>query len=451
MTAPRKFKNSAFDEMAARSGCTEPARAWMKAALDPFHDFDIAVTGIPDNDSQHSVVQVVPHVLTLRAPDNLEVGETWSAHICSLPIGNTVPVNSWNQLNAVDTIKRTGETESQAGVLGTVTVISHGDNPGVDAPNSSFPAHSEFPGGNPADYGNVKRTFQAVSPDDDNTTSMKKVIAGGFEVHNDTPELYKGGSVTVYQTPQSSTNGWEEIDDAFLTSSRATSQICRQPPANRDRAVATPSSRTWEAKDGCYVPLRLGDDTHYGTAAPRRFQTSDLDNSLQIPGQPINMGYVQTPSTETGFLSGTLAIRPLDIETTGAYFSGLSQETVLTLTVKFLMEVAPTTANKQLLYSASPTPLYCPRALETYHQIVRDLPPGVKVDYNDKGDWFRMVTKAMADTAMALAPAVAGINPGAGAVVGGIGTAARFANTLAQNKSRTSKAVGKPVSRPNRA
>lgn len=438
-------------------GKTNPdSIAWFKAACDPFHDYDVSINGIPDIDGQVSVVQVMPKILTVKAPVNLGPGETWSCHICTLPLAQTVAVSSYNSVWSFGQ-STLGHGDAQDGVLGTVSIITHTDTPSISNANYSFPRD------NTPSFNSVKREFQAVSIDDVGGSSMKKLIAGGFEVHNDTAALYKQGSVTVYQSAQevidAGVGRWTHLENtADIYNS---TKLCRQPPTDKTSAASLPNSRTWEAANGCYVPIRLGTETRYQPGTIHQFKTRYVD----AVGTQKNGGYQQVAST--GGLnpepaSYALAHRSCDIETTGAYFSGLSPETILTVTIKLIIESAPTAANPTLLFSATPTACYDPRIMSLYYQTIQSLPPGVEVRMNAKGDWFRMVMKAANTIAPVALPLIGMLGPEA--VVGaeaalGLANAglvfmdkrqAKKKEAPAQTKNSTKPPVGKAVSRPNR-
>lgn len=448
----KNYSTVAFDKLAGRVGCDADSTAWLKAALDPFHDFNIAIAGIPDNDSQNSVVQIIPKVYTITAPEYLVPGTTWSVHICTLPLGSTETVKSY--IRDVPPAAFPGSIHtldgSQQGTLGTVSVIKHADTAGPYGANTSFPSvendiiYSD-------NYGNnVSRTVEAYSIDDNNPATMKKLIFGGFEVHNDTAALYKQGSVTVYSSAQSvSQCGMARFRDGTLSEVYSTQGVrkIRQPPASKSEAASLPDSRTWSAAEGCYVPIRLGDDTHYNLVQEATFLVERSDTSSKFTG---SVGYAGVRPNAEISLTGSLTHRPLDLETTGAYFSGLSAETTLTLTLKFCVELCPTNANSSLLYMASPTAMYCPQALELYHQIIRSMPPGVPVDFNDKGDWFRMATNVISEVAPLVAPFLTAYNPALGAATTGIGKVAGILSKAKPKPKPITDSLSKVVSKPNR-
>jgi len=446
-----------YEKLMNKTHCGADAVSWLKTAVDPFHDYDVAISGIPDNDSQPSVVQVIPYTTTISAPPNLGVDETWSVQFVTLPVANQVFGGSFFVVDesgvgpATDSTRRNYDG-SQFYEVGTVTVIRHGDSD-VGQRAQAWPASTTTVEEDA--FGDSSRVSSGIAMDIGGDQGVKKLIAGGFEVHNDTAALYKQGSVTVFQSSQF------DAPEGLHTYATATAEVTyrtgarsfRQPPVNRLEAAGYPTSRTWEAADGCYVPIRLGDSTHYQGAQGVQYHHARFNQT-----KGYNTGFSSTFSGPAAAFAKDYAgkFRHCDIETTGAYFSGLSPQTVLTLTVKFVVEVAPTTANNELIFMMSPTPEYCPKAIEMYHATMRSLPPGVPVGYNAKGDWYRMATKVLNSVAPAIMPMIAAASPTAATIAGAALSANNaIAKATEQKRNKDKKTAPqqspKATSRPNRA
>lgn len=497
-------------------------------ALDPFHDYNVNIQGYPDRTSIPTATQFFKRTVTVKAPVGLPEGETWDAHFFTLPINTTIAATeSPNRQVRVDCTN--GGQDVEVGMLNVRTQPT--GQPSF--PTDAFPIIAN-------------QETNAYSPTDGNDTSEIRLIAGGFEVHNDTADLYKNGSVTCY----SQLNGWSDSTLKLVGPSAGSGlvQTARQPPANRSDATQLIDARTWEARQGCYVPFRLdlesghgfqprsnsvpvlkqqesgngdtwktcavaegigGPSTSLTTAdiivcpplgsldvfnddftvlsngpvnvinfscsmlsqtgptsvvsfkilvdgddlVDRPFHTSAFEKSRSTPS--ITFSHVVTKKyhtyrvkmTNTGALENAVLgpdsppsvypealtqlslINPSpieqlaggnwmksNIETTGAYFSGLSPETVLTLDYRFITELAPTTANPSMLAMCSPSPPYDPRALDCYSHCINKVPPGVPVGMNAKGDYWRMVLKAAATVAPYAAPYATLAGPTAGLV-----------------------------------
>ena len=207
----------------------------------------------------------------------------------------------------------------------------------------------------------------------------------------------------------------------------------RQPPSSPEEAQNFPNSRTLSAKDGCYVPFYI--DTNSSafechTSKVLRTRRDERRDDLQ----PVGSGYL-SPGVSASYVQqdnnfGTQNLKMASLETCGAYFTGLSEETVLTLTLRYVVESRPTASNPQLLSLASQTAMYDPLALELYRTIRASLPVGVPVNFNAKGDWFRMAMQHVGDALIASSPVLSLLGPEVGAIAVSAGTAARALSTV---------------------
>jgi hypothetical protein len=375
---------------------SQDGKDWLTRALDPFHDTNQGLRGMPDHDTDPSALQYIRKKVTIRQPAGLTT-ETWSAHICTLPILETipgVPLEATGHFRNFVYDALDGEDIQ----LGTVTVVTHEDG---------LAGWPNVPATGPI----TNQEWFAYSPTDGNENSMKKIIAGGFEVHNDTADLYRQGNVGVYESPQSiSSSGTMVFEQTSGAERLGGARICRQPPSTVADMALHPTTRNWAAADGCYVPFRLDLSTR------TEFQpgTNDTPVFLRTDNNETTNNTVGVMATQTAApyeSSFAMVCRKrwhqAALSTTGAYFSGLSPETVLTLDIFFIVEAAPTAANPGLLAMVSKTAPYDPVALRMYCNTLSGLPPGVPVSENAKGDWWRTVLKTAAKTAQIAAPVVA--------------------------------------------
>lgn len=385
------------------------SESWFIQATDPFHDYEIPVSGIPDHDTENSVVQLVKRKITITKPANLPAGATWGTQISSAPVLTTL-----NAFVGTNSSALTHTTGSNSNKLGTLMVASGQDGialyPSSEANVAAWTALDPL----------STREYAAYSPsDNDNGNSPMKLIAGGFEVHNDTADLYKSGSVTVYSMPQTAVDVFSNgSDDGGSTYAPGMCTRFRSaPPLPTDAALMT-NARTWEAKQGVLVPFRLdlsrGTEVSGSTSnipAAYYYDSTDLRTpnvNGHVAAEFSQDTYLSRLATTTGTdISGATGYRDCHIDTSGAYFSGLHEDTVLTLTIRFLVEVCPTSANPTLMSMASPTAPYDPKALELYCHTMGSLPPGCPVHMNEKGDWWRNILKAVAAAAPAVIGAVA--------------------------------------------
>jgi hypothetical protein len=151
----------------------------------------------------------------------------------------------------------------------------------------------------------------------------------------------------------------------------------------------------------------------------------------------------QTSSTLIG-LSGVAPVTyPLPLffndspySMVGAFYTGLSLQTTLTLTVHFYVERFPQIDQADLVVLAAPSPKYDPLALELYSRMLGEMPPGVMVKENGFGQWF---TDLIAEIAPIAGDALSAIpHPFAQVAAQGAKAAGRMASGIqARNMDRS--------------
>jgi hypothetical protein len=390
-------------DQALKNSLSKDGRDWLTTAIDPFHDYEVALRGIPDHDTEPTAIQVIHKKVTIEKPSSLGAGEKWDCHICTMPYMNTW-IAEYSSPSPVTNKMQQG-SPGVNGTVGTVTVSKQ--KSGV----MTFPNTDDDLTLDP----NFIENIVGYSPSDTtNAASMKKIIAGGFEVHNDTADLYKNGNVAVYEAAQSHTDSLIIYRQSATFSYPSFYSIARMPPGNVSRVSQHPATRNWEAAKGCYVPFRL--DLATGTEfKPADYKLRALADSDTANFDQMANRMLYEDGTPVQFSKDTVDMdisfpnqgnRDAAISTTGAYFSGLSEETVLTLDMRFVVEVAPTAANLSMLSMTSPTAMYDPKALQLYCNTIASLPVGVPVSMNAKGDFWRMALKAATTVARIAAPVV---------------------------------------------
>lgn len=428
-----------------RMHLTSTGKDWVTLALDPFHDYEVPIQGKPDQYAGNTVVKLIKKKVTIRAPpvpQEHDVPQTWSVNVCSLPLGVTADARQFEHefLSSARHIA----VGPDALNVGTVVVSSYNDGHHVGGgPNliTAFPQNGiSGPHTEDADYA----TMQSYSYTDDDHSSMSRLIGGGFEIHNDTASLTAQGNVTCYTQPQEVSMpylvelGSNEVDsDTKIGLGR----VFRTPPTTPSEAASLVNSHSWTAKQGCLVPFRLDLNSRDADFTPATtnhavMRYADHQGSQSSGLVSRSLGHLSYEKVHYATPVGNN--RFCGIETSGAFFSGLSPETVLTLDIRFLVEVAPTFANASLVSLASPSAPFDPAALACYAHCVAGLPAGVPVAMNAKGDWWRMVNKV----ARNIAPVISTINPKVGAIV-----ASTAAASTAVEKAVNSKAGKK--SKPN--
>lgn len=386
-------RNVELDALCESGQLTEQGCAWFKGAIDPFHDYELNLQGLPDETSERSIVMLVQKQQTITKPAGMSAGN-WDCHIAVTPfdylsergmiestsIGQVFPgiVN----VNSANAAVKDPPAESRVGLITYNSVLS-GTQTFTHTPSES--------------YFGALGIANEVKPEG-GSSRVFRTIAAGFEVHNDTAELTKQGSVTVYTAPNHVQEQMVAVTNDAIPGSKIQSLgLCQQvlsPPINIAEAKSQTSSRTWSAADGCYVPARQDQIT-----PPRMNQSALVVMESRGTGGKDSFYFGEgSPILEEATTGGGAAeycdFHLNSLETSGAYFTGLSEETTLTLVMRAYVEIMPY-HDRTLVPLATPSAAYDPMALELYSQTLRTLPVGVPVGENAAGDWFKRVGRAL--------------------------------------------------------
>jgi len=422
-------------------------------ALDPFHDTNITPIGIPDTRTDPSVVQVVKETIQVSAPTGTTAN--WDVHICTLPercfyTGGdaTAPLLAFVETGAQD----------QYG-----TLFPSGGYVAGNIPDIAPLVVNAVPSGQPT-FPVVSGGFAPTAPVNMTSINLNNYVAGNsrvissaFEVHNTTAELYKQGTVTVYRLPQpleNSTGGAaNHLDISNSYSVGPVSQyISRLPPGTPSAALLLPDSKQWEAAYGAYC-VDTYDHEHNapdtGVYGARAFVLGD--NAPPEAGTGVT-GFNALPAlfggasarqyqlnyealSEIAVVAQGVGLlwKPIHRNTSGAYFTGLSPQSTLTVTFHTIIETFPTQPNP-LVTLARPTPDYDPMFFALYKEAARMLPPGVMVGENASGDFWDTCLGIIGD----IAPVIGNMIPlpGLGSLGQVAGAAAKSAQA-ARNKQKS--------------
>jgi len=370
------------------AGITPDGTDWLSYVLDPFKDSERDAKGFPDMVQSRSVIQIVPQTISVAVPSG--VLGTWDTNITLSPQVSTVlmlnfPASpSKNILNtnyAAPTTRTFGGLEIRSAAAGTALT------PSTITANLPLPA-TYLPQGN------------------------IRVIGMAMEIHNTTADINKQGSVCVYRDQSPS------VDTAFAgfyaslgvanagISNFGALSLQQTPtvPENLASARILGNAKQWEAEKGCYVVCTLANDRNRPLAADT-LQTMPLnfDESggvWSIPNQNSNL-YTLGPAIASPNPTNPPLFTPFNLS--GAYFTGLSNSTTLTVDVKWIVEKFPNHDNVNLVVLAKKSPMFDPLALEMYARIADALPAGVPVNENSLGDWIETIADLASDVGIPFA------------------------------------------------
>lgn len=362
-------------------GETEAGRAWLLKALNPA-DALTAVQGIPDMDSSPTVMVNYQTITRFTSP---AAAATWDFRMTCLP----------NPLNFAHVYAFT------AGATSYTTI----DNPQIVGADYA------------TKYANLKELAE-----------YWRLAYLGYTVYLEAPATANQGTLNATQydvTPLKFSHS--TITDVAGDKTRIS---CRWPvhafqtsdQPSFDNTQTMPQAFTTEAKNGCYMPIRLSNvmQKWYSAKDTIYMHNALVGNNtggITIPkvtadgSWPYGTGEVQCAYGEalTTGLGGTQL--PTEINRTWGQInmSGLSDTASVVVVVRMGLEmkVLPGSTFSTQLHSS---PRYDARALESYYRISREMKDAYPAEYNDWGKLWPIIK----NIAKAVTPALSMI-PGVGA------------------------------------
>lgn len=466
---------------------TQEGKDWLTAAVDPFHDYEITqLRGFPDMATEPTVVIRVQQALNVTAPsDCVTNGLNWDCHVTLSPLdwsGTNLPIPAQyghpdGYVIAAESLPRgnpgTGAGYLQAfpsgacvpypcGRMDGLLVNSVVSNTSQGANMTYTPGH--YPAGDVGLYAGNGIRLDEFMDFDDSDLAVYRLLYSGFEVVNTTSALYSQGACTVYEYGHSyglnNATGYNNV--------AVPAQYFRLPPNTLEIAKAMPGAQTWEAKKGCYNVAKFQTDNPFTAAGGAMYvmqqnkAVGDLNSGyVNVISGGLTMGSFASPGI--GNVNGTntpllwkeqTANHFSRMTTTGAYFTGLSPQTALTITWRVAIERLPS-ANKPFMLSlASPSASYDPDALALYSLICTRLPPGCPQNFNDAGKWFSMIADVAKEVLPHAFPLVGAAQMmlthlGRPALAAGIGAAANAARPQQQQRPQSARNSTPRASVPN--
>jgi hypothetical protein len=407
-----------LDKMVENRTLSETGKAWLIQTTDPFHDSNIPTTGYPDMNSCQTITQCFAKTSTLTTPTPTTTA-LWDAHVFFNPT-----TFSWN--GNIEASRMTWAPNGALAASSNGTLLVSGYN-ALSMPSGADWVNDTAPGA--IAVTTLNYPYSAA-------TGQTRLVACGVEIVNTTPQLYRGGSVTVFRSPTSISTG--------MYSSPATGSAivpivtASLPPSTQAQAQIYPQSKTWGAEEGCYIVGTMSEvENRFKMITPNAilvtqpFSLGNLQNNTSV----YTFGQVAELTSTTPDARSAQQLVPFDNH--GAIFTGLQQQTTLQITVKYFVERIPTYNQPDLLVLVRPPSTYDPVALEIYTRCIESLPVGVMVKENPLGEWFNDVLQAVAD----YAPSVGSIFGPIGGTLGqAAATAARA--SLKQRKRKPAQSGG---------
>lgn len=345
-----------------------------------------------------SVVQCVKQTMQISAPPS--VTTNWDCHLFSVPWLTNASVASTTVINNQLVDNSANPQRQMGGIIASCTI-----NGGSTSLLDSAP------------------TVSSLSVPDSFFQGSARVIAAGFEVVNTTAKLNAQGQVIVYRQPQpvpkASTYTITNTGKNLHLGAGSYADVM-SPPTTAAEALNLAGSRQWDAVEGNYnvitfSSLDIPADGDSWTEPMVRFA-----GTAQNVVQPILIPVLQR-NADTGQQVTTSATAMYPMNTAGAYYTGLSPSTTLSVTFNVYIERFPSSLEKDLTVLATPAAAYDIFALQLYSHALRDMPPGVFQKDNGFGDWFAGVASKIGGAVSKIAgmiphPVAQGISAGASTV-----------------------------------
>jgi hypothetical protein len=369
--------------LAKRTGMTPSGMEWLKCAVDPFHDKQLMVDGYPDMASGNSIVQCLKQQVTIANP-GVTSTQTWDCVIRTSNFLTNSPMDSYNTNNNQILGGLTG-TGIQLSSTGGLEIFS-----GLTGQNLQFNTATNY-------------VDSSIAIPDSVIKRRLRVVGQGFEVHNVTEELSKNGSVTTFQQEQSQDLSTWGLTSYWpiggITAARAWGAQdvvqTQNIPASESAALLLGGSHTWDAAEGCYcVPTMqtLENPPKMASLEQPMFVTNQTGVQLDSGFPSLTDSTVLVPTIDYGvseYNPGPIEMQfPIPWNSVGAYFTGLSPNTVLKVNYNVFLERFPSELDTDLIVLARPTAVFDSIALDAYAECMKLMPVGVPVCENGFGDWF---------------------------------------------------------------
>jgi len=354
-----------IERAALAVGCSKEAIEWMESALDPFPDEERSIAGYPDMISSKSVVQAFREKVTVSTPAGL-AGANWDVNIYMDGFFKSVPVVSTSQSASIAALAGQGGTAYN---LGGVSVRSAAAGTALYVPTLQ----------------NAQQLIPSMS-----STIPYRVIACGLEIWNTTAPLYRQGNVVVWRQPRNvGESGIIAPYTATPVFGSTKTYFLQNPPETASQALLLGGSKTWSAEKGAYC---------VGTLAQQEIAVyaNDFVNLYTaVTGLSNSVNYFPAIATNGTYPYVSGAVQETSFNQFGAYFTGLSAQTTLDVTLHYIVERFPPATSTDLVTMASNSCPFDPRALELYSKTVWHLPAGTWVEENGLGDWLAEVADTL--------------------------------------------------------
>jgi hypothetical protein len=370
---------------------------YVKQRFDPYHDLPMKPVGYPDGYAGSTVARCIKKSVTVSATSGGGGApeSTWDLHIYDSPIEKPVLL--------------TPDTGGENNLF-----LDSGITPNV-ATYGGLMAHRTDNGiwGYPASPTSLVGRLQLS---DNDMKNVMRVVSSGFEVIDQTAELYKQGTLTAYRQNQQQSSPQTYIKiasgvDVSTTDQKVqvtSAQIFKFPPINVAAAMLIPNTKQWLVKEGAYVvtdynsdeipmtepvyiePVLVPDNQEVFTDPGYPLETKFMPRTFQLNNQ-LTQTWSFGSSPVVNLLerwNRTEAYRYTPKNQSGVILTGLNPQASITINKIWYVECAPTGEDEELLSLCSQSPEDDPVSLKIIAALRRDSPVAVKLFENYMGEWF---------------------------------------------------------------
>lgn len=356
-----------FNKVAKLQKLTSDGENWLKTALDPFPDETRVVPGFPDMISSKSIRYPVK-IETIISDGGL--GAAWDVMIAS---------QGFYARTELRTTTQAGNTYQSTGQGATVFDIG------------GFQIRRALAGTQLDMSKNIPGLLPPIP------ANPFRVVSYGMEVENVTEPLYRAGSCVSFRMPsvpmESNTSN---VSTLTTTAGTAVSSLqVRELPVTAAEALNLPDSVSDTAEAGTYMVAVMDGPTNSVNQI-----VSSLSNGYAPSLSSAGVTYFpQITGAALPFGTANLSNTKIPYNAFGAYFTGLSSQTKLKVTMHAFIEEFPPPSSTLLASLATPSATYDPQALVLYSRAVRHLPVAVPVKDNFIGSFFLEAAKSIASWA----------------------------------------------------
>jgi hypothetical protein len=391
-----------INRITSAEGLQDTSRGALTAVLDPFHDAEYRVVGLPDSMASASVTELFKQTFTLTTAQGPTVN--WDANIVLDPDVLTRAVAPYNRLMSdgipTNKFRSAGPAFALAGGLVVYTSVA-----GVDQ-NMSIPTVALNKPTVPARVSSLVLGLSTPT-----VQGSYRVFGLSMEIENSTAPLYQQGNVVVWRqpmpNPSDSTTAVICNDGGAPYTAYASTLVIPQPPGSAAEAMLLAGSRQWHAKEGAMV-ISTPNSGEFPVLNSQCIATMEYEddpsgvlfngpNKLEVNGGGDPPIWAMPCSARTPF------------NQSGAYFTGLSPQTVLNINVRTWIEIFPSQISNPLTPLAQPSAPYDEVFWRIYSECIKDMPPGVMLKENGLGDWLSNIAGKVGNFISPIAKAVSSV------------------------------------------